>query len=45
MKRDDYIRILDDYYKKIGRKIPPQYRKYTLSELRACMRLFQLPIE
>ncbi len=45
MKREDYIKAIADYYKSIGREKTPPYTKYSMSELRACIRLFQIPIE
>lgn len=45
MKREDYIKALDAYYKSIGREKTPPYTKYSMSELRACIRLFQISME
>lgn len=42
MKRDDYIKLLDEYYKSIGREKTPPYTTYTMTELKACIRLFQI---
>tara|TARA_R110000751_G_scaffold7685_1_gene31095 strand:+ start:2073 stop:2228 length:156 start_codon:yes stop_codon:yes gene_type:complete len=42
IKRDDIIPILDEYYKSIGRTNPPPFRKYTLLELKKCLRLFKI---
>jgi hypothetical protein len=45
LKREDIIPILDDYYKSIGRTITPQYQKYSLHELKKCLRLFKITLK
>lgn len=42
LKRDDFIHFLDEYYKSIGRTELPNYREYTLQELKKCMHLFNI---
>lgn len=44
MKREDLIRILDEYYKSIGRSKCPQYREYALQELKKCIVLFGIQL-
>jgi hypothetical protein len=40
IKREDIIPFLDDYYKSIGRSQVPNYREYSLAELKKCLTLF-----
>lgn len=42
-KRESYIRTLDEYYQKLGRQVTPDYRDYSLVELRKCFRMYHLP--
>jgi len=46
MKREDLIRILDEYYTGIGRPEDkrPQYREYALQELKKCIVLFGIQL-
>jgi len=46
MKREDLIRILDEYYTCIGRPedTRPQYREYALQELKKCIVLFRIQL-
>lgn len=46
MKREDLIRILDEYYTGIGRPEDkrPQYREYALQELKKCIILFRIQL-
>lgn len=45
LKREDLIRFLDEYYKGQGRTLVPNYREYTLQELKKCMTLFRIQLE
>ncbi len=40
LKKEDIYPFLDAYYKKIGRENPPDFRQYSLSELKKCLRVF-----
>lgn len=42
LKREDLIRILDEYYDGIGRVERPRYREYTLQELKKCIILHHI---
>ena len=46
LKREDLIRILDEYYDGIGRpeNTRPQYREYALQELKKCIVLFRIQL-
>jgi len=44
LKREDFIRFLDEYYKSIGRTQVPNYKEYTLQELKKCMHLFNIQL-
>jgi hypothetical protein len=44
MKREDLIRILDEYYKSIGRTQVPNYREYALQELKKCIVLLRIQL-
>jgi hypothetical protein len=46
MKREDIIRILDEYYTDIGRPEDkrPSYREYALQELKKCIILFRIQL-
>lgn len=44
LKRDDIIQFLDDYYKSIGRTQVPNYREYSLAELKKCLVLFGIEL-
>lgn len=45
LTKEDIYTVLEKYYKSIGRKNPPQYRTYSLKELKRCLVLFNLYIE
>jgi hypothetical protein len=42
IKKPDCIKLLDDYYKSINRTNPPNYKNYSLVELKLCLRLFNI---
>jgi len=42
LKRKDLIKIVDEYYKSIGRINPPQFREYSNQELKATIKLFSI---
>ena len=44
LKREDLIRFLDEYYKGQGRTHVPNYREYTLQELKKCLILFHIQL-
>ena len=39
-KRADFVRVLDEYYTKIGREKRPEYHNYSITELRKTLFLF-----
>ena len=43
-KREPYIRVLDEYYHRIGRTQKPAYHNYSLPELKKCLRMFRLKL-
>jgi len=42
LSRDEILGVLDRFYAASGRTTYPQYRTYTLHELRKCLALFKL---
>lgn len=44
LKREDFCRFLDEYYKSIGRTAVPNYKEYTLQELKKCMMLYRIEL-
>jgi hypothetical protein len=42
LKKDDIYPFLDEYYKKIGRTITPEFRRYSLGELKKCLKIFDI---
>ena len=42
LKKEDIYPVLEKYYASIGRKNPPQYKNYSLKELKRCLVLFKL---
>lgn len=44
LKREDLIRILDEFYDSIGRVERPKYREYTLQELKKCIILHRIQL-
>jgi hypothetical protein len=45
LKKDDLIKVLNQYYADIGRKQPPKYQEYSLNDLKKCIYLFRLTAE
>jgi hypothetical protein len=45
LTKEDIYPILEKYYESIGRLNPPQYKTYSLKELKRCLVLFKLHIE
>jgi hypothetical protein len=45
LKKEDIYPFLDEYYEKIGRKEPPQFRNYTLHELKKCLYLHGINLQ
>lgn len=41
-EKDMLIQKLEDYYKLINRTNPPQFKTYSLVELRKCILLFKI---
>ena len=44
LKKEDIYPFLDDYYSKIHRSNPPDFRSYNLSELKKCLTLFGIEL-
>lgn len=44
LKREDFIRFLDEYYASIGRTEVPSYKDYTLHELKKCMFVYNIQL-
>ena len=44
LKKEDIIPFLDDYYKSVGRTMTPNYREYSLAELKKCLILFNIEL-
>lgn len=46
LKKDDIIRILDEYYTNVGRPVDkrPAYPEYTLQELKKCIVLHKIQL-
>lgn len=44
LKREDIIPVLDEYYKSIGRVKTPNYKDYSLAELRKCLVVFGIKL-
>lgn len=42
LKKEDIYPFLDEYYCKIGRSNPPDFRAYNLAELKKCLTLFEI---
>jgi len=40
LKKEDIYPFLADYYCRIGRLSPPDFRSYNLAELKKCLTLF-----
>jgi hypothetical protein len=43
--RKEYIEILDNYFKEIGRDNPPPYKTYKLAELKKMLLLFNISVK
>ena len=39
----DFVRVLEEYYTKIGREKRPEYHNYSITELRKTLFLFGIP--
>jgi hypothetical protein len=44
LKKEDIYPFLDDYYRRIGRTNPPNFRAYNLVELKKCLTLFKIEL-
>lgn len=46
LKREDIIPFIDEYYDRVGRPIDkrPNYREYSLAELKKCLYLFNITL-
>jgi len=44
LKKEDIFKFLDDYYTSIGRKDPPQFRTYSLGDLKKCLVLYNIQL-
>jgi|TARA_R100000951_G_scaffold115293_1_gene122929 hypothetical protein len=44
LKKEDIYPFLDEYYKRVGREHPPQFRSYTLGELKKCLKIFNITL-
>lgn len=44
LKREDYFPFLEAYYESIGRTTPPNYKEYSLQELKKCFQLFKIQL-
>ena len=42
LKREDIIPFIEEYYKSIGRTDPPNFKEYSLQELKKCLVLFNI---
>ena len=42
--KNEIIKVLDDFYKEIGRTNPPKYQNYNLKELRMTLRVFNISL-
>tara|TARA_R110001632_G_scaffold154191_1_gene272271 strand:- start:9766 stop:9942 length:177 start_codon:yes stop_codon:yes gene_type:complete len=42
LKKEDIYPFLEKHYKDIGRTTPPDYRSYSLGELKKCLILFNI---
>lgn len=40
LKKEDIYPFLEEYYQKIGRNNPPDFRNYSLQELKKCLVMF-----
>jgi hypothetical protein len=44
LKKEDIYPFLDVYYKSVGRLQPPNYKNYSLQELKKCLILFNIKL-
>jgi hypothetical protein len=44
LKKEDIYPFLDEYYQRIGRTNPPDFRSYSLGELKKCLRVFNISL-
>jgi len=44
LRRKDYIKLIDEYYKSINRTNPPNFREYSNHELRQVAKMFKLTL-
>jgi len=44
LKKEDIYPFLYEYYQRIGRTNPPDYRSYSLGELKKCLRVFNISL-
>jgi hypothetical protein len=42
LKREDCFPFLEEYYQRSGRNNPPDYKNYSLQELKKCLVLFNI---
>jgi hypothetical protein len=42
LKREDCFPFIEQYYQSIGRTNPPNYKEYSLHELKKCLQLFNI---
>ena len=45
LKKEDIYPFLDAYYKEQGRTAPPDFRRYSLAELKKCLTMFKIHLE
>jgi hypothetical protein len=44
LKKEDVYPFLEEYYKKIGRVNTPDFRTYSLHELKKCLKIFDIKL-
>ena len=44
LKKDDIYPFLKSYYQSIGRNNPPDYKSYSLQELKKCLTMFHIEL-
>jgi hypothetical protein len=42
LKKEDIYPFLEVYYTRIGRTRPPDFRSYSLGELKKCLKIFNI---
>jgi hypothetical protein len=45
LKKEDCFPFIEAYYNTIGRTNPPDYKEYSLQELKKCMVLFNIHLQ